>query len=116
MQGLIAVLLSLFLGPGVGQLYNRQFKKGAYLMGLSLLVLIGAVAWFRHACQPYLPANLPLTDRDALQTLLQNAITHVVSTNSSTFYTYEGLLFALWIYSVADAWRGAQKRVDPTHP
>src|SRR5579872_3288918 len=45
----IPVLLSLILGPGIGQLYNKEYKKGAYLVGLSLLVLVGAIAWFLKA-------------------------------------------------------------------
>src|SRR5947209_1695707 len=96
----IPVLLSLFLGPGVGQLYNREYKKAAYLIGLSVVVLFAAIAWFRQAMLPYLPTDITIVDRAALQAMVQNAVTHVMSGHSSTFYTYEFLLLVLWMYSV----------------
>jgi hypothetical protein len=107
---ILPVLLSLILGPGMGQLYNKEYKKGAYLIGLSLLVLVGAVMWFLKAIRPDLPADLSVIDHDALQTLLRNAVNHVVAGQGTTLSIYQGILFALWFYSVFDAYRVAQRR------
>jgi hypothetical protein len=107
---IIPVLLSLFLGPGVGQLYNREYKKAVYLIILSAMVLVGAMIWFRQAMTPYLPADLTTIDRAALQAMVQNAVTHVINGRGSTFYTYEFILLILWVYSIVDAYRGALRR------
>lgn len=106
----LPVFLSLFLGPGVGQLYNREYKKASYLIGLSLIVLIAAIAWFRQALMLYLPADLTEIDRSALPALVQNAVTHVMNGRGTTFYTYEFIMVVLWVYSVIDAYRGALRR------
>jgi len=106
----IPVALSLILGPGAGQLYNREFKKGSYLIALSLVVLIGAFAWFRQAMLPYLPADLTTLDPAAVPSLVQNAVNHVVSSHSGVVFIYETMLSALWIYGVVDAYRVARRK------
>lgn len=106
----IPVLLSLFLGPGMGQLYNREYKKALYLMVLSGIVLVGAVMWFRQATLPYLPADITTVDRAALQKLMENAVLQVVNGHGGTFYAYEFILLVLWGYSLVDAYRGALRR------
>ena len=110
----IPVLLSLFLGPGVGQLYNREYKKATYLIGLSVLILLAAVAWFKQALAPYLPTDITTIDHAALQSMVQNAVTQVLRGRASTFYTYESMLLVLWMYSVVDAYRGALRRRSKT--
>lgn len=106
----IPVLLSLILGPGVGQLYNKEYKKGAYLIGLSLLVLTGAMMWFLKAIRPDLPADLTNINHDALQVIMRNAVTQVVNGQGGTLATYQTILFVLWGYSVIDAYRGGLRR------
>jgi hypothetical protein len=107
---IIPVLLSLILGPGVGQLYNKEYKKGAYLIGVSLVVLTGAVMWFLKALRPDLPADLTNMNHDALQAIMRNAVNHVVSGQGGTLAAYQTILFALWLYSVIDAYRGGLRR------
>jgi hypothetical protein len=99
----IAVLLSLFLGPGMGQLYNREFKKGAYLIGVSLVVVLSAAVWCFKASQPYLPVDLTTVDPGSLQTMLRNAATQVAASNGQTLMTYQVLVLGMWIYSIIDA-------------
>ena len=106
----IPVLLSLILGPGVGQLFNKEYKKGAYLIGVSLVVLMGAVMWFLKAIRPDLPADLTNINRDALQVIMRNAVNHVVAGQGGTLTAYQMILFALWFYSVIDAYRGGLRR------
>lgn len=106
----IPVLLSFVLGPGVGQLYNRQFKKGSYLIGLSLVILAGWVTWVYKALQPYLPPNLSTVDPAALDQLVKNAVGQLSSTYGRTLWIYQGMLMVLWVYSIIDAYWVAQKR------
>ena len=105
--------LSLFLGPGIGQLYNRQYKKGLYLIVVSLTVLIAWAAWCYKASLPYLPVNLTTIDPLELQTLLKKAATEVAATHAVTLFIYQAILFGLWIYGVADAVWVAGRRVKP---
>jgi len=106
----IPVLLSLILGPGIGQLYNKEYKKGAYLVGLSLLVLVGAIAWFLKAMRPDLPADFTQIDHDALQVLMRNAVNHVVADQGGTLDVYKAILMVIWIYSIIDAYFGGIRR------
>ena len=104
------VLLSLFLGPGVGQLYNREYKKATYLIVLSLGVLAAGFVWIKRALTPYLPPDLTTVDPSALQGLLQNAVAQMKNGRLGVLYAYEFILTALWVYSIVDAYRGAMRR------
>ena len=104
---LIPVLLSALIGPGVGQLTNREFKKGWILIGLSLLVLIAFSVWLSRAALPYLPSMLQKLDPATVRDAIQN---HVVKDHPVLFYTYQVLLAGLWAFGVVDAFLGARRR------
>ena len=106
----IPVLLSFFLGPGMGQLYNKEFKKAGYLIALSLVVLAGSIKWFYTAAMPYLPTDVSTVDRASLQAMIDNASAHIMHSHPGTIYTYFFISSALWIYSVVDAFYGASRR------
>ena len=101
---LIPVILAVLLGPGVGQLYNREFKKGFMLIALSVILLVAFSAWLARAAMAYLPHDINTVDRALLRTIIQ---THIVGDHPVTFYTYELLLGALWLYGIVDAYLGA---------
>lgn len=105
---LIPVLLSALIGPGVGQLYNRQFKKGWILMGLSLLVLVAFSIWLSRAALPYLPSLVQKLEPKMLREVIQ---THVVKEHPVSFYAYQLILAGLWAYGVADAYWQARQRL-----
>ena len=106
---LIPVLLSLMLGPGLGQLYNREHKKGWWLIGVSFIVFLAFSVWLSRAAFPYLPKDLDpqSINRAVLRDIIQ---THIVEEHTFTFYTYEVLLGLLWVYGVVDAYLGAIRR------
>lgn len=110
---LIPVLLSFFLGPGFGQLYNKEYRKGLYLIGLSLLVLVAAGVWYFRALQPHLPPDISTIDPKSLEPLLKKASAEVSEAHGRTFTTYQLLLFIIWLYGVVDAYFGAVKRRVP---
>ena len=58
----IPVILTLILGPGMGQIYNKEYKKGAYLIVISLIVLLSAVYWLKNILIPYLPTDITTED------------------------------------------------------
>jgi len=107
---IIPVLLCFFLGPGVGQLYNKDFKKGAILILSSFAILVASGLWYYKALQPYLPANLTAVDPTALQDLLRNAAAQVSDKQGYILSASEGILTVLWLYGIVDAYKVAQAK------
>jgi hypothetical protein len=106
-QILIPVVLAVLLGPGVGQLYNKEFKKGFVLIGLSVVLLLAFSVWLSRAALGYLPSDISTVDRAVLRNIIQ---THIVADHPVTFYIYEVLLALLWIYGIVDAYLGGVRR------
>jgi hypothetical protein len=106
----IPVLLSFLLGPGAGQLYNREYKKGALLIAGSLIVLVAAGTWYFKALQPYLPGDLSSVDPQAMQELVRNAAGQISSQKGTVLALFEALLTVLWLFGVVDAYLVAQKK------
>jgi hypothetical protein len=112
---IIPTLLSFFLGPGVGQLYNREYKKGFLLIGASFLILIGAGIWYYKALHPYLPADLTTIDPAALQPILKNAADQVNAKDGYILSACEAVMTVLWLYGIVDAYISAQKKKTITN-
>jgi len=104
---LIPVLLSTLLGPGVGQLYNKEFKKGFIMIAISIGLLFAFSIWLSRAAMVYLPSDINSVDRNFLRTIIQD---HIVKEHTGTFYTYETLLALIWVYGVIDAYLGGVRR------
>jgi len=107
---IIPVLLCFFLGPGAGQLYNREYKKGAFFIVVSLAILIVAGVWYYKALQPYLPADLSAVDPAAMQQILQNATGQITNTQTHMLLAFEAALTALWLYGCIDAYLVAKTK------
>ena len=107
---IIPVLLCFFLGPGAGQLYNKEYKKGAFLMAASLLILIVSGVWYYKTLQPYIPADLTAVDPAAMQQILQNATGQITANESHMLIAFEAALTALWLYGCIDAYLVAKNR------
>jgi Na+-driven multidrug efflux pump len=102
-QGIKAFLLSAFVFPGLGQLYNQDRKKGVFLvLGANLLLAVVLVAGMVLLSQEYLSVFYPrpLT-RELLWLLLADTLSHPL------FLVPFGLLVALWGFAMVDAARGA---------
>src|SRR5947209_4432918 len=104
---LIPVILAVVLGPGVGQFYNKELRKGMVLVVLSIGLLLAFSIWLSRAAFPYLPTDMATLDRNALKDIIQN---HVVHDHPLTFYIYELLLAALWVYGIVDSFLGGMRR------
>ena len=107
---IIPVLLSFFLGPGMGQLYNKEYKKGSLLIVLSAVVLLATCWWYFKAIHAYLPADLSALDPQALEPLLRNAAEQVSAKNGTILSVSEALLMVLWLYGIFDAYKVAQTK------
>lgn len=106
----IPVLLSFFLGPGIGQLYNKDYKKGVILILSSLAILIVAGVWYFRQLQPFLPADLAANDPQAVQQLMTNAAGQISATQGKILAAFQALLVVIWIYGVVDAYRVADQK------
>ena len=107
---IVPVLLCFFLGPGAGQLYNREFKKGAFMIVASLGILGISGVWYYKALQPYIPPDLTNVDPAAMQQILQNAAGQITSHQTTLLLAFEAALTALWLYGCIDAYLGGKRR------
>ncbi len=108
---IIPVLLSLLLGPGVGQLYNKEYKKGVILIVGSALVLAIAGVWYYKAVQFYMPADMStIADPQALQELMTKATTELNANSGFTLLFFKGVLILVWLYGVVDAYLVADRK------
>jgi hypothetical protein len=101
----IALLLSAFIFPGVGQAYKGEVRKGVFLiLSASLLLAIlvlGFLILYNYAYAAMLSqATSPETiDPAQLHHLLMTVITHPF-----ILFIF-GLLLATWVYGIIDAVR-----------
>ncbi len=107
-QKITAFLLSALVFPGLGQLYNRDRRRGVILVlaanGLLGLVFLTALILVgREYTLVFFPR--PLT-RDMVQMLLFDTLRHPV------FLVVFSLLVALWSYGAVDAARRAGRRAS----
>jgi hypothetical protein len=100
-QGIKAFLLSAFVFPGLGQLYNQDRRKGVFLvLGTNLLLgvvlLVGMVLLSQEYLSVFYPR--PLT-WEMFRLLAFDTITHPF------FLIPFALLMALWGFAMVDAAR-----------
>ncbi len=107
---IIPVLLSFFLGPGAGQLYNKDYKKGAILIAASLILLVISGVWYYKTLMPYIPSDLTTVDPQAMQQILINASGQISTKEGRMLSFYEAILTVMWLYGVVDAYRVAQRK------
>jgi hypothetical protein len=106
-QVLIAVLLSAAVWPGAGQIYNREFRKAAVLISLTLLSAISLFSVAGVAIARRLPPNMDHVDVGVASVISQD----VARENAGLFLSFNLLILAIWLYSVVDAYFGARERL-----
>ena len=119
-RGLVAALLSAFVWPGAGQLYNREFKKGAALIGLTLLMAAVVIIATAAEVTRQLPADIGDLDADLIRTLPAQ----VLAARTGPLLASSLVLLVAWGYGIIDAYfggRGRRKlslepRTPPTRP
>lgn len=102
-QGIKAFLLSAFVFPGLGQLYNQDRRKGvALVLGTNFLLGVVLLAGLVLFSQEYLAVFYPrpLT-WELVKLLLLDTLSHPL------FWIPVGLLMAVWGFAMVDAARGA---------
>lgn len=102
-RAILAMLLSGLVMPGLGQLFARRLKKGGLIIAaMSLLVVSLAVAVFLS----FRRAVLTFGDDLPPESERWQALAEVFSSQSQTaLYIIAGLMIALWLYALIDAFR-----------
>lgn len=108
-QAIIAFLLSAFVFPGLGQLYNQDRKRGVILVLLANLllgiVLLAGLALFSQGYYTYFYPK-PLTG-PVMGELGRYLLTHPL------FFLPFCLLLGLWGFAALDAGRRGWSRAAP---
>jgi hypothetical protein len=105
-RGMVAALLSAFVWPGAGQLYNREFKKGAFLIGLTLAVAVAVMIATAVEVTRQLPVDIGDLDADLVRTLPAQ----ILAARSGTLLVSSLLLLLAWGYGIVDAYLGGRGR------
>lgn len=109
-------LLSGLVAPGLGQIYNREYRKGSLLLFAS----IGSFIWFSRTVTQAISLLLPGTpDQWTLnEGAFRGAVTKVVSQNPNMFVTFEVLIIVVWAFATLDAYFTARRlrRSPPQEP
>ena len=96
-QYILSVLGSALIVPGLGQVLNRQVKKGLLIMGIVFVLTIGGIIKLADIIMKLLPQLKPgeLTGEIITEKL------HEIELSAIWFILV--ILLVIWIYSVCDA-------------
>ncbi|MBI4396185.1 MAG: hypothetical protein HY548_03750 [Elusimicrobia bacterium] len=108
----ISVLLSGFVWPGAGQLYNREFRKGVILISLTFLVSLSLLLGAGVEVARNLPPDLSMFDTSHARAITEK----IMLENAGFFMTFQVLVLAIWGYGVIDAFLGARERQKTSTP
>jgi len=103
----VAVLLSAIVCPGVGQLYNRHYIRGAALVFMSLAVVTAIVY---RTWTTLMAMMLDVPPEEMMMDII--GLTHRVFETQAAFFNTAGYVFlGVWVIGVLDA---ALTRPAPT--
>jgi len=98
-----AALLSGLLWPGAGQIHNRDYGKGALLIGVTLIAAVGLIARLVREVLRGLPEDTTAFDPLSVLAMVED----IQQRNAGFFLGFTLVLTALWVYGIVDAyWRG----------
>ena len=101
-------LLSGLVAPGVGQIVNKELRKGLLLLFASL----GSFFYFSRIVTDPLERLLPGTPDQwhQNQEALKAAIMTLIQKTPGLFLTFHLFLILLWVFGVVDAYLTAKNR------
>ena len=109
----VAVSLSALVWPGLGQVYNRDFKKGLVFMGVAatsaLVFFVGAGARLLGA----LPSDITsLLDPDSAMVIADQ----VLNQGGGRLGVAALVMMVTWLLGIVDAYLGARRRRPVSPP
>lgn len=111
-RGLISALLSGLVCPGAGQLYNRQYVKGAVMVAAALSLVGAAVYRTWEEMLRYASAVMPGEILDSAGPMVQK----IAETNKPFYNKIAVISLVLWLYGIVDAYIIGKKRDTLTPP
>ena len=106
-KAIASPLCSAFIIPGLGQILNKEVKKGLLLLGgVFLLFIIGIIKMVQLIKAILEPGNLETLKPDDI-------MIRVRAEDPSLLWVILAVFAALWLYSVIDAFLKGRK-IDMT--
>jgi len=109
---IIAVILSGVVWPGTGQLYNRDFKKGAVLIALTALLIISFILSISKQIKQRIPEQSAIVDMKSAREISEA----VMKDSPTPFRTFNFLMTAVWLFSIIDAFLVARAKISKKPP
>jgi len=108
MRTAVAVLLS-FLCPGLGQLYNRESRKGWLIILSSTFLFLAPAVFLVWKVTPLLPdpAKGPFT-----QEMVRGAVLQALGSQRHLLSWASFLFLGIWAYSITQAYFRARELAD----
>jgi TM2 domain-containing membrane protein YozV len=110
-RALIALFLSALIFPGLGQIYNRDLKKGLFLILLATLgvtiIFLGGLILLSYQCAAVYPTplNKAIFQEMLLRVLLHPLILCAIS-----------LFLGVWVFAALDAFRTSRRLPEKELP
>jgi len=102
-KAFLSPLCSALVIPGLGQILNREIKKGVFiLLGVLLLLVLGVVRLYQMINAVL--QNLPINRLDP-----ENVMAGLKAQDYSFLWILMFVFVCLWLYSVLDAYITGQK-------
>jgi hypothetical protein len=101
-------LLSAFVAPGMGQIFNGEFKKGLLL----LVAFLGSFYWFLKVVGDRLSLLVPTGSKDWYDNPMafQEPLLKLFKETPEMFVLFYLLIILVIVYSVSDAYITAKRR------
>lgn len=111
---IISTLLSLFLGPGVGHLYLKRFKKAIALISASIGMLV-LLAWvFIKSIDPAAwNAIMDITQQELMTKQLTQLFSNFMNSHSVFIFYYDLAFACIWAYALVDGFLIARAMMPP---
>lgn len=97
---LIAIFLS-FIGPGLGQIYNKEHKKGILLLVASTALFIIPLIWIMSQLKVALPN---LKTGAVSPEIVQSAAMEILSRDKHLFNLISFTFLGVWAYAITQAY------------
>lgn len=102
---IISVLLSL-LGPGLGQIYNGEKKKGVWLLIVAIALFLLPSFWLVVKIVPLLPDS----DQEIITPqMVQTAAEGIIKENSHLLNILTFVFLGVWAYAITQAYFKAKE-------
>src|SRR5262245_40320901 len=113
MKRIVIVLLLSLLGPGLGQMYNKEFRKGFMLLFISSALFILRLYWLVGKIAPLLPDPKKTT---ITPEMVQSAAMAVIGQDKHILNLISFTFLGIWAYAITQAIFKAKEISEAENP